>query len=70
MVFGDICKTLLNSASEKMQNMSEEYNSYRERYENVEDQQLIRYYRNASGVKKMALASLLRDRGYGTDNAD
>lgn len=70
MGFWDICKTLLNSASEKMQNMNEEYNSYRERYENVEDQQLIRYYRNASGVKKMALASLLRDRGYGTDNAD
>lgn len=64
-ILGEFFREVLADATDKTRKMNADYENYRERYDRTDDQQLIRQYKNASGVKKMAMASLLRERGYG-----
>lgn len=70
MSFLDFCNTLFEKASEKLQQMQEEYENYRERYEEKDDETLIRYLnkRSCSFAERQAIASILHDRGNGTDD--
>lgn len=53
----------MNSIREKNEAMRAEYERYREIYERYDDDKLLRMYRGASGMKKIAIGSLLKERG-------
>ena len=53
---------------EGMNAQQERVRSYKAKYENYSDDELIRRYKSASGEAKMACASLLRERGYDRDS--
>lgn len=63
-LMGDIFK----SGLEKAQKMNNDYEQYRDKYDRQDDRELIQSYKHSSGVRKVAIASLLRERGYGKDD--
>lgn len=66
--FGDALKTIWGAVTEKTKEMHAEYMEYREYYDHYDDEHLLRYYKSASGLRKFAIASLLSERGYGTQD--
>lgn len=76
MGFFDLIKegagVLLESAKESAEKRREEIEDYRRRYESYDDYKLLEMYRTGGGsvTRKMAIASLLRDRGYGNSDLD
>ena len=60
--FTKVCKAIYKCYSDFSQKTQAEYNRYLENYENYDVDRLMRIYESASGVKKMALASLIRDK--------
>lgn len=67
MSFWDVCKSALGYLQESNEKMQNEYQHYRELYDRKDDESLKRLYQSSTGIKKMAIASLLRERGYGKD---
>lgn len=67
MGFLDIGKAVLGYISESNEKMQKEYQHYREIYDGKDDETLKRCYQSATGTKRMAIASLLRERGYGKE---
>lgn len=65
MGFLDVCKSVLEYIQEKNEEFQNEYQRYRDIYDDRDDEALKRYYQSSTGVKKAAIASLLRERGYG-----
>lgn len=69
MSFLDRCNKLFEKVNEKMQKLEEDISKYREMYEDLDDNVLIRYYKDSSlGARQLALAAILRERGYGTSD--
>lgn len=64
MGFMDFLKSAVDFAAEQGQKRQEEYNKYRRIYENYDDKKLINYYNSSSGTKRLAIAAILRERGY------
>lgn len=62
MGFKEVCKSVLGFIAEYNQKTQEEYQQYLEGYEHYDVDQLMRIYKSASGVKKMALAALIREK--------
>ena len=60
--FVTVCKSVFKYVSDYSQKTQAEYQEYREKYEHYDVDRLMRIYESASGVKKMALATLIRDR--------
>lgn len=60
--FVTVCKSVFKYFSDYSQKTQAEYQEYREKYEDCDVDRLMRIYESASGVKKMALASLIRDK--------
>lgn len=54
---------VLNSIREKNEAMREELQRYREIYDRYDDDSLLRKYRSTSGMRKIAIGSLLKERG-------
>lgn len=42
----------------------DQFTEYREKYDRYDDERLKKAYMQASGVKKMAIGTLLKERGY------
>lgn len=65
MSFLDFCKSAVEYAAEKNQKFQQEYYNQYERLDRLDDDALKRKFKSSSGAKKMAAASLLKERGYG-----
>jgi len=52
--------TISSYASDK----KDQFNEYREKYDRYDNERLMKEYQRASGVKKMAIGTLLKERGY------
>lgn len=63
MGFIDILKSAIDFAAEQGQKRQQEYNRYREIYDRYDTNKLVNYYKSSSGTKRMAIASILRERG-------
>lgn len=62
MGFKEIGKAVFQAFSDMAKKRQAEYQGYLERYENCDIEQLKRYYESATGVRKMAVAALLREK--------
>ena len=60
--FVAVCKSIYKCISDYSQKTQAEYQEYRERYKHYDVDRLMRVYESSSGVKKMALASLIREK--------
>ena len=67
MAIKEIVKSFFAFLSDMNAKTQEEYQGYLDRYENCDVEQLKRYYDSATGVRKMALASLLREKNGGVE---
>lgn len=65
MGFLDFCKSAVEYAAEKNQKLQQEYDNQYERLDRLDDEALKRNFKSSSGAKKLAAASLLKERGYG-----
>ena len=68
MSFWDGVKKVGNAAYKTMQENMEQIERYKEQYDSLDDEQLIKRYKSSSGDQKMACAMLLKERGYGSNN--
>lgn len=55
---------LLNTLGNYANDQKEKLNAYRERYDRYDDERLKREFKKASGIKALAIGSLLKERGY------
>ena len=53
-----------------MQAKMERIERYKEQYDRLDDEHLIRKYKSSTGEQKMACAMLLKERGYGSQTTD
>lgn len=60
----DILNAGLEAASATLKAKNEEVAQYKERYSHYDDERLKKACLQASGTKKLALLSLLKERGY------
>ena len=62
---GNIAGKMASGAIDSIQKQQNEINKYRQRYEEYEDNdKLYKEMLRSSGNKKLAIAMILRDRGY------
>ncbi len=70
MGFLDICKSVVGYFNEQAEKMQGEFDRYKERYESESDEHLLSIVKSATGMRKVAIAAILRDRGYGANNEE
>ena len=71
MSFLDFCNNLFDKASQRLQKFEEDIAKYREIYEDLDDEILMRYYKESSpGARQLALAAILRERRGDVDSED
>jgi len=62
-----ILSSIFSAISQYNEEYKEKINHYREMYADADENYLRRIYQTASHTKKIAIASILRDRGRGDD---
>lgn len=60
----DVVQTTAENAKAKMERIE----SYKARFESLDDRELMRKYKSTSGEQRMACAMLLKERGYGNSS--
>ena len=60
----DVVQTTAENAKAKMERIE----SYKARFESLDDRELMRKYKSTSGEQRMACAMLLNERGYGNSS--
>lgn len=68
MSLWDIAKGAGAFVLDQAQKRTESVNRYKERYDYLDDQALMRKYKSSSGDAKYACALLLKERGYGNSS--
>lgn len=68
MGFLDILTKIAGEASGEFQQKMERIERYKRRYEELDDERLIRKYKRSSGDEKWACASLMKERGLRPDD--
>ena len=63
MGFWDLVKSGAKFVKEKATNFNEDVKKYKAMYENYDTERLKSMYRYSNMAKKMAIASILKDRG-------
>ncbi|WP_020004187.1 hypothetical protein [Brachyspira innocens] len=67
MGFFDMVKSGAKFVGKQVKNFNDDFNKYKMEYSSYDDERLKREFARASGAKKMAIASLLKERGYGSN---
>lgn len=71
MSFLEFCNKLFDKASERLQKLEEDIYKYREMYEDLDDERLMKYYRECGpGAKQLAIAAILRERRGDADSEE
>ena len=60
----DVVQTTAENAKAKMERIE----SYKARFESLDDRERMRKYKSTSGEQRMACAMLLKERGYGNSS--
>lgn len=71
MGFGEFLGNLAKGAIDNLQEKSARIKQYKARYERYDDKCLFRLYKSSSSMeRKLAIALLLKERGYDNHNDD
>lgn len=62
MSFMDKMKVAAKAADSYVQTQSEDLQNYRNEYSSLRDEELLRKFQHSSGTKKLALASIIKER--------
>lgn len=68
MSFWDVAKGVGTGVLNQVQKKADSINRYKERFDMLDDQALMRKYKSSSGDAKYACALLLKERGYGNSD--
>lgn len=67
MGFFDMLKSGAEFVGKQAKNFNEDVAKYKMQYSSYDDERLKKEFARASGTKKIAIASLLKERGYGSN---